>query len=70
MRYRFIEAQKAEYPVTLMCRILEVSCSGFYAWSKRAESKRSRFDRALLVDIKAAHTASGGSYGSPECTVS
>ena len=35
-------AQKAEYPVTLMSRILNVSRSGFYAWRKRAESARAR----------------------------
>lgn len=65
MRFRFIAAEKAEYPVTLMSRILQVSTSGFYAWSKRLESARSRSDRALVVDIKAVHQASRGTYGSP-----
>ncbi len=65
MRYRFIEAEKAAYPVTLMCRILRVSRSGFYAWNKRTESARARSDRALVVDIKAAHQISRGTYGSP-----
>ena len=60
-----MEAEKAAYPVTLMSRLLEVSRSGFYAWSKHAESVRARSDRALLVDIKAAHQASRGVYGSP-----
>jgi transposase InsO family protein len=65
VRFRFIAAEKAEYPVTLMSRILQVSTSGFYAWSKRLESARSRSDRALVVDIKAVHKASRGTYGSP-----
>ena len=65
MRFRFIAAEKANYPVTLMCRILNASTSGFYAWSKRPESARSRSDRALVVDIKSAHRASRGNYGSP-----
>ena len=65
MRYRFIAAEKAEYPVTLMSRILQVSRSGFYAWRKRAESARARSDRALVVDIKAVHKASRDTYGSP-----
>ena len=65
MRYRFIEVEKAEYPVTLMCRLLKVSRSGFYAWNKRAESARACSDRALVVDIKAAHKASRDTYGSP-----
>ena len=58
-------AEKAEYPVTLMSRLLQVSRSGFYAWYKRAESARARSDRALLIDIKAAHHVSRGVYGSP-----
>jgi transposase InsO family protein len=65
VKFRFIAAEKAEYPVTLMSRILQVSTSGFYAWSKRLESARSRSDRALVLDIKAVHKASRGTYGSP-----
>ncbi|MGK0172594.1 MAG: putative transposase, partial [Gammaproteobacteria bacterium] len=65
MRHRFLAAHKAEYPVTLMSRILNVSRSGFYAWHKRAESARARSDRALVIDIKAAHRASRETYGSP-----
>lgn len=65
MRFRFVEVEKALYPVALMCRILQVSRAGFYAWSARAESARSRADRALLVDIKVAHRVSRGTYGSP-----
>ena len=65
MRYRFIAAEKAEYPVTMMSRILNVSRSGFYAWNKRSESARARSDRALVIDIKAAHRASRDTYGSP-----
>jgi transposase-like protein len=53
-----------EFPVAMMCRILEVSSSGFYAWSRRTESARARSDRALVVDIKAAHRASRRTYGS------
>jgi len=65
VRFRFIAAERAEYPVTLMSRLLQVSTSGFYAWSKHLESARSRSDRALVVDIKAVHKASRGTYGSP-----
>jgi hypothetical protein len=43
-------AEKAEYPVTLMSRILKESRSGFYAWHKRAQSARARSDRALVVE--------------------
>ena len=48
MRHRFIAVEKAEYPVALMSRILQVSRSGFYAWIKRTESARARSDRALV----------------------
>jgi transposase InsO family protein len=48
-----------------MSRLLQVSTSGFYAWNKRLESARSRSDRALVLDIKAVHKASRGTYGSP-----
>jgi putative transposase len=65
VRFRFIAAERAEYPVTLMSRLLQVSPSGFYAWSKHVESTRARSDRALVLDIKAVHKASRGTYGSP-----
>ena len=65
MRFAFIEAEKARFPVTMMCRLLEVSRSGFYASRGRRESTRAGEDRRLLVNIKASHTASRGTYGSP-----
>ena len=65
MRYRFIEVEKASYPIALMCRILQVSRGGYYAWRTRPESARSRSDRKLLVDIRTAHKASRRTYGSP-----
>ena len=64
MRFTFIEAEKARFPVTMMCRLLEVSRSGFYASRGRRESTRAGEDRRL-VNIKASHTASRGTYGSP-----
>ncbi len=65
MRFAFIEAEKARFPVTMMCRLLEVSRSGFYASRGRRESTRAGEDRRLLVNIKASHTAPRGTYGSP-----
>ena len=65
MRFAFIEAEKARFPVTMMCRLLEVSRSGFYASRGRRESTRAGENRRLLVNIKASHTASRGTYGSP-----
>jgi putative transposase len=65
VRFAFIEVEKANYPVAVMCRMLEVSRGGFYAWRNRPESTRSREDRRLLVKVKASHAASRETYGSP-----
>jgi transposase InsO family protein len=65
MRFRFIRTEKATYPVRVLCRVLQVSTSGFYAWCRRGPSARAREDTALKVEIRAAHTASKKTYGSP-----
>ncbi len=52
-----------EYPVAMMCRALEVSRSGYYAWLDRPASARSREDERLGVAIRAAHAASRQTYG-------
>jgi putative transposase len=51
-----------------MCRILNVSRSGYYDWVGRPLSNRARDDERLIVLIRASHTASGGIYGSPRVT--
>lgn len=48
-----------------MCRVLEVSTSGYYDWRKRPESRRQKEDRRLVVEIKAIHSESRQTYGSP-----
>lgn len=65
MRFRFIEREKAEYPVAVMCRVLEVTRGGYYAWRQRPESARAQRNRALSEEIRLAHTASRCTYGSP-----
>lgn len=65
MKFEFIRAEKASYPVRALCRNLSVSVSGFYAWCKRPESERSARNRALTVVIADAHRQSRGTYGSP-----
>jgi putative transposase len=52
-----------EYPVAVMCKALEVSRSGYYAWRDRPPSARAREDERLGVAIRAAHTASRHTYG-------
>jgi transposase InsO family protein len=57
--------EKANYPVSMLCRVLEVSRAGFYAWRRRPESNHSREDRRLTSMIKAFHEESRRTYGSP-----
>ena len=56
---------QAGYPIATMCRLLGVSSSGYYAWSKREPSRRAQADAALLSHVRAAHSASYGTYGAP-----
>jgi putative transposase len=66
--YVFIDRHASEYPVQVMCRVLGVSRSGFYAYrarGRRPESVRAREDRHLAVAIKAIHQASRQTYGAP-----
>ena len=65
MRFRFIDAEKANHKVRTLCRCLRVSRSGFYAWRKRPESERSMEDRRLTQAIKTAHVEGRCTYGSP-----
>lgn len=68
MRYRAIQDHAGRYPVRLMCRVLQVSASGYYAWRERPESRRARANRALRAQIRAAHARSRRTYGSPRIT--
>ena len=64
MIFEFIRAEKAIYPVRLMCRVIGVSSSGFYSWQKDG-SKRERGDRELLMLINRVFKESRETYGSP-----
>lgn len=61
----FIQQNVADFPLQVLCEVLGVSRSGYYAWVRRAESARAQEDRALSSEIRAAHQASRGRYGSP-----
>lgn len=67
MTFGFIEAEKANYPVTVLCRMLEVSKSGYYDWRVRREhpARRTAANRTLTDKITEIHAQSGGTYGSP-----
>jgi transposase InsO family protein len=65
MRFRFIEDRRADYPVRILCDVLEVSPAGYYAWRARPESRRSTANRQLVNDIKRVYRDAYGRYGSP-----
>ena len=65
MRFVFIAAEKALYPVTVLCEVLGVKTSGYYAWLHRPASPKKIADAQLLVEIKAAMVRGRGAYGSP-----
>ena len=65
MRFAFIGAEKAAFPVRLLCRTLQVSRAGFYAWQTRPPAPRTRADERLGLEIAAIHAESRQRYGSP-----
>jgi putative transposase len=65
VKYAWIEERCDRYPVTTMCRLLEVSRSGYNDWRKRPESRRAQDDRALDAAVASLHTRSRRGYGRP-----
>ena len=65
MSYRFIQAHQDEFDIKTMCRTLEVSRSGYYAWRSRQPSQREQANQKLLEQIKQVHQDSRQTYGSP-----
>ena len=65
MRFRFIDAKKAEHSIAALCRVLRVRRSGYYAWKSRPESKRAKENRRLTVEIRAVFEEKKRRYGSP-----
>jgi putative transposase len=64
-----VSAHQAVYPIATMCRVLGVSPSGYYAWTKRPPSRRAASDGALTESIHGAHAASHGTYGAPRIQI-
>ena len=65
MRFRFIAVEKAEHSITILCRCLRVTRSGYYAWQRRPESTHARDDRRLKVLVRVSFEESKHRYGSP-----
>jgi putative transposase len=64
-RYRFIAAEKAQHSVVLLCRVLGVARSAFYAWQRQQASARAQADEQLADEIKDIYDDSRCSYGAP-----
>ena len=65
MRFAFIAAEKANHGVAILCRCLQVTRSGFYAWLGRPLSARRQRDLVLRTKLRAFHAASHQRYGRP-----
>ena len=65
MIFAWIEERKDEWPITLLCRVLEVSRSGFYAWRSREASDAEVRREELTAEVKEIHAEVKARYGSP-----
>jgi transposase InsO family protein len=65
MRFEFIDDHRDELPITAMCKVLSVSCSGYYAWRRRPPSVREMANQELAEKIEAVYNENHGVYGSP-----
>jgi len=65
MKFRFVSAHRETFKVGRMCKLLNVSRSGYHAWRNRPESRRSLESRALEAKIRVLHSASHSIYGAP-----
>jgi putative transposase len=63
--FSFIAAEKANYPASLLCRVLGVRRTSFHAWERRAPSDRALYDAWLTEQIIEIHARSSGTYGAP-----
>ncbi len=65
MKYAFIVAERATFPVRRLCRLIGVAASAFYAWLRRGPSKRLQDEASLVAEIREIFERSGKTYGSP-----
>jgi putative transposase len=65
VKFQFIDQHQDQFVIAVMCRVLSVSRSGYYAWRKRPVSPRKMANDIVLEQIKAAHHKSRQTYGSP-----
>ena len=59
MRFELIDAAKKEFPVQRLCKVLDVSPSGYFAWKGRPACRRQRDDMVLLAHVRSAFYPQG-----------
>lgn len=65
MKFAFVKEHRRVWPVGVICRVLGVSRSGFFAWLKRGISRRRQRRQELAIKVRAVHREHRGVYGSP-----
>jgi transposase InsO family protein len=65
MRYQFIQKHRKQFTLSALCRMLQVTCSGYYAWRQGPRSQRLQQDEQLSVSIRTIYDQSQRRYGSP-----
>jgi putative transposase len=63
--FEFVEREKVNHAIAMLCRVLGVSSSGYYAWRPRGASARAREDAVLTERIRGIHQRSRETYGAP-----
>lgn len=63
VKYAPINSLRQQYPIATMCRLLQVSESGYHAWHQRTPSPREQANSRITVEIKAAHERTRHTYG-------
>ncbi len=63
--FELVHAERASYPIALLCRVFGVSRSGYYRWSKAKPSKRDKANETLKHQVRAIYHEHKGRYGSP-----
>ena len=69
MKFAWMDEHRRQFEVELMCQVLEVSRSGYYAWRDRPASVRATRRQAVIEQIRQVYGDSRGTYGSPRITV-
>ena len=65
MKFKFIENERENFPVSILCRVLDVSRSGYYRWRTAEPSEREKLDTQLKPKVAAIYAESKETYGSP-----